>query len=84
MKKNIFVIIGTRPEALKLFPVVNELNAQENLRATVCVTAQHRDLLDPILALTKIKPDFDLDIMKAEPVAGSVERPVAAGDRGGL
>ena len=65
MKKNILVIIGTRPEALKLFPVVYKLNAEENLRTTVCVTAQHRDLLDPILALTRIKPDFDLDIMKA-------------------
>jgi len=64
MKKNILVIIGTRPEALKLFPVVYKLKAQENLRTLVCVTAQHRDLLDPILELTKIKPDFDLDVMK--------------------
>ncbi len=65
MKKKILVIIGTRPEALKLFPVVHRLNAQENLRTIVCVTAQHRDLLDPILAFCKIKPDFDLDAMKA-------------------
>jgi len=64
MKKNILVIIGTRPEALKLFPVIYKLNEQENLRTIVCVTAQHRDLLDPILSLTKIKPDFDLDVMK--------------------
>ena len=48
MKKKILVIIGTRPEALKLFPVVYKLNEQDNLQTIVCVTAQHRDLLDPI------------------------------------
>jgi len=64
MKKNVCVIIGTRPEALKLFPVVRSLQAEPTLRASVCVTAQHRDLLDPILALTRIRPDFDLDIMR--------------------
>ena len=65
MKPNILVIIGTRPEALKLFPLVHQLQAREDLRCTVCVTAQHRDLLDPILTLAKITQDFDLDIMKA-------------------
>ena len=65
MKKNVLVIIGTRPEALKLFPVVYKLNAQGSLRTLVCVTAQHRDLLDPILKLTRIEPDFDLDVMRA-------------------
>ena len=66
MKKNVLVIIGTRPEALKLFPVVYKLNAWDKPdEPSVCVTAQHRDLLDPILAFSKIKPDFDLDVMKA-------------------
>jgi len=65
MQKNILVIIGTRPEALKMFPVVYKLREQPTLKVSVCVTAQHRELLDPILELTGIKPDFDLDIMKA-------------------
>ncbi|THD45489.1 MAG: UDP-N-acetylglucosamine 2-epimerase (non-hydrolyzing) [Bradyrhizobium sp.] len=64
MTKHILVVIGTRPEALKLFPLIHKLKAREDLQTTVCVTAQHRDLLDPILALAKITPEFDLDVMK--------------------
>nr|WP_166474263.1 UDP-N-acetylglucosamine 2-epimerase (non-hydrolyzing) [Bradyrhizobium symbiodeficiens]QIO98920.1 UDP-N-acetylglucosamine 2-epimerase (non-hydrolyzing) [Bradyrhizobium symbiodeficiens] len=64
MTKRIFVLFGTRPEAIKLFPVVKELQALDAIDVTVCVTAQHREMLDQVLRLVKIVPDIDLDLMK--------------------
>jgi UDP-N-acetylglucosamine 2-epimerase (non-hydrolysing) len=64
MSKHIFVVFGTRPEAIKLFPVVNRLKATPGVKVTVCVTAQHRDMLDQVLAISNIKPDIDLDLMR--------------------
>ena len=58
------VLIGTRPEAIKLFPVVNRLREDERARVVVCATAQHRELLDQVLKLAHITPDVDLDIMR--------------------
>lgn len=57
-------VFGTRPEAIKMAPVVKELEAREGVSSVVCVTAQHRDMLDQVLEIFKIKPDYDLDIMK--------------------
>jgi UDP-N-acetylglucosamine 2-epimerase len=57
-------VFGTRPEALKCFPVVRAASACEGIEVTVCVTAQHRDMLDSVLRLTGMKPDFDLDVMR--------------------
>lgn len=63
-KQKILTIVGTRPEAIKLAPVVLELGKKPNLFiSTVCVTAQHREMLDQTLAIFGIKPDHDLDIM---------------------
>jgi len=59
-----FVLVGTRPEAIKLFPVINELRRQANANVFVCATAQHRELLDQVLKLANIAPDFDLDLMR--------------------
>ena len=57
-------VIGTRPEAIKMAPVINEIKKHKNtIRSMVCVTAQHRELLDQVLELFNIKPDFDLNIM---------------------
>ena len=57
-------IFGTRPEAIKMAPVVQELAAQHGaLESRVCVTAQHREMLDQVLAVFGIRPDYDLDIM---------------------
>lgn len=66
MKKiKVMTVFGTRPEAVKLCPVINELENNENLfESTVCITAQHRELLDQVLGYYQIVPDFDLDIMK--------------------
>jgi UDP-N-acetylglucosamine 2-epimerase (non-hydrolysing) len=59
----ILVIFGTRPEAIKLFPVVKALEARGGLRVRTCVTAQHRGLLDQVLEIAGIAPDMDLDVM---------------------
>lgn len=65
MKMKILSIFGTRPEAIKMAPVVKALQALPHCDAKVCVTAQHRNMLDQVLNLFEIKPDFDLDIMKS-------------------
>lgn len=62
--KKVLSIFGTRPEAIKMAPVVKELESRSDIESIVCVTAQHRDMLDQVLDIFKIKPDYDLDIMK--------------------
>ena len=65
MKKiKVMTVFGTRPEAIKMAPLVLELQKREEIESIVCVTAQHREMLDQVLTLFKIKPDYDLDIMK--------------------
>ena len=60
----VMTIFGTRPEAIKMAPLVKELEARDNIQNIVCVTAQHREMLDQVLETFKIRPDYDLDIMK--------------------
>ena len=57
-------IFGTRPEAIKMAPLVKELESRKEIKSIVCVTAQHREMLDQVLDTFDIKPDYDLDIMK--------------------
>ena len=57
-------IFGTRPEAIKMAPLVKELESRDEIESLVCVTAQHRQMLDQVLETFKIKPDYDLNIMK--------------------
>lgn len=64
MKKKIMVVFGTRPEAIKMCPLVKELRMRESLETIVCVTGQHRQMLDQVLEAFEIVPDFDLSIMK--------------------
>ncbi|AKC60915.1 non-hydrolyzing UDP-N-acetylglucosamine 2-epimerase [Clostridium sporogenes] len=59
-------IFGTRPEAIKMAPLVKELEKREEIENRVCVTAQHREMLDQVLELFDIKPDFDLNIMQSK------------------
>jgi UDP-N-acetylglucosamine 2-epimerase (non-hydrolysing) len=61
--QKVIVVFGTRPEAIKMFPVVHALQATPGIETRVCVTAQHRALLDQVLELAGIVPDIDLDIM---------------------
>ncbi len=63
MKKNL-VIFGTRPEAIKMAPLVKQLQQESTFETKVCVTAQHREMLDQVLNFFSITPDYDLDIMK--------------------
>lgn len=62
--KNIMLVFGTRPEAIKMCPLVNELKKREDARVKVCVTGQHRTMLDQVLEVFKVTPDYDLSIMK--------------------
>ena len=60
----ILVVFGTRPEAIKLFPVIAALRSDARLAVRVCVSGQHRTLLDQVLALAEIRPDHDLGLMR--------------------
>ena len=64
-RKKIMLVFGTRPEAIKMCPLVNELKTRESLETIVCVTGQHRQMLDQVLETFDVKPDYDLSIMKA-------------------
>ncbi len=58
------VVFGTRPEAIKMCPVVNELKGRKGLQTVVCVTGQHREMLQQVLDVFKVNPDYDLHVMK--------------------
>lgn len=62
--KKIMLVFGTRPEAIKMCPLVNELKTRKNIETIVCVTGQHRQMLDQVLDAFKVVPDYDLSIMK--------------------
>lgn len=62
--KTVMLVFGTRPEAIKMCPLVNELKSRENIKTVVCVTGQHRQMLDQVLDAFDVKPDYDLSIMK--------------------
>jgi len=64
MKKNILIVFGTRPEAIKMAPLVLELKKRKEFQTVVCVTGQHREMLDQVLSFFKIVPDIDLNIMQ--------------------
>jgi len=64
MTLRVLSVFGTRPEAIKMAPVVLGLQQTEGIESLVCVTAQHRQMLDQVLELFEIKPDYDLNIMK--------------------
>lgn len=62
--KKVMLVFGTRPEAIKMCPLVNELKTREELKTVVCVTGQHRQMLDQVLDAFHVTPDYDLAIMK--------------------
>lgn len=62
--KKVMLVFGTRPEAIKMCPLVNELKTRDSLKTVVCVTGQHRKMLDMVLEAFNVKPDYDLSIMK--------------------
>jgi UDP-N-acetylglucosamine 2-epimerase (non-hydrolysing) len=62
--KTVMLVFGTRPEAIKMCPLVNELKTREDIKTVVCVTGQHRQMLDMVLDTFQVVPDYDLSIMK--------------------
>ena len=62
--KKVMLVFGTRPEAIKMCPLVNELKSRKNIKTIVCVTGQHRQMLDQVLEAFNVIPDYDLSIMK--------------------
>lgn len=62
--KTVMLVFGTRPEAIKMCPLVNELKTRKGIKTVVCVTGQHRQMLDQVLETFGVKPDYDLSIMK--------------------
>lgn len=62
--KKIMLVFGTRPEAIKMCPLVNELKTRKDIKTVVCVTGQHRQMLDQVLETFNVEPDYDLSIMK--------------------
>ncbi len=83
--KHVLVVFGTRPEAIKMAPVVAALRARDDvLRTTVCVTAQHREMLDQVLSLFGIVPEVDLDLMKSGQTLADLTAAVLTGVDGVL
>lgn len=64
--KTVMLVFGTRPEAIKMCPLVNELKSRKGVKTVVCVTGQHRQMLDQVLEVFHVVPDYDLSIMKAD------------------
>ena len=79
--KKILVVFGTRPEAIKMAPLVKALKVEAEFQTMVCVTAQHREMLDQVLSLFQIAPDYDLDIMKPGQDLYSITSEILSGMR---
>lgn len=62
--KKAMLVFGTRPEAIKMCPLISELKSRKNIKTTVCVTGQHRQMLDQLLDAFHVVLDYDLSIMK--------------------
>lgn len=82
MKKKIMVVFGTRPEAIKMAPVVKACKARPELEVKVCVTAQHRQMLDQVMDIFRLKADFDLNVMAPNQTLGDVTCKVLKGMEG--
>jgi UDP-N-acetylglucosamine 2-epimerase (non-hydrolysing) len=77
----VLVVMGTRPEAIKLAPVVSALRKRKGIKTLVCATGQHREMFDQALKPFKIKPDFNLNLMRRRQSPGAIARRVLAGLR---
>ena len=79
--KKIMLVFGTRPEAIKMCPLVLELRKRADLKTIVCVTAQHRQMLDQVSKVFDVEPDFDLNIMKEKQTLFDITTSVLDGMR---
>ena len=80
-KLRILSVFGTRPEAIKMCPLVKELASRPEIESLCCVTAQHRQMLDSVLEVFEVKPDWDLDIMSDRTQRMRQEYDVKAADK---
>lgn len=78
-KLKVMTVFGTRPEAIKMAPLVLELERREEIESIVCVTAQHREMLDSVLNIFEITPDYDLNIMAPKQTLASITTKVIQG-----
>ena len=77
--KTIMLVFGTRPEAIKMCPLVIEMKKREDVRTVVCVTGQHREMLDDVLRVFAVVPDYDLGVMREEQTLSGVTSAVLCG-----
>lgn len=75
----VMTVFGTRPEAIKMAPLVKKLNEAEGIESVLCVTAQHREMLDQVLELFQLTPDYDLNIMKQNQTISQITSNVLVG-----
>ena len=78
-KIRVMTVFGTRPEAVKMAPLVKELEKNPAVESLVCVTAQHREMLDQVLEVFDVHPDDDLDIMEPSQSLGTITRKALEG-----
>ncbi|MDR2132190.1 MAG: UDP-N-acetylglucosamine 2-epimerase (non-hydrolyzing) [Clostridiales Family XIII bacterium] len=78
----VLTVFGTRPEAIKMAPLVRLLNEDAEIKSVLCVTAQHREMLDAVLELFELTPDYDLNIMRPNQTIGAITANVLAGLEG--
>lgn len=78
-KRKVLSVFGTRPEAIKMCPLVKELEKHEEIESVVCVTAQHRQMLDQVLEIFKVTPDYDLNLMKDRQTLTTITTTVLTG-----
>ena len=82
--KTVMLVFGTRPEAIKMCPLVNELKTRKDIKTVVCVTGQHRQMLDQVLETFNVVPDYDLSIMKERQTLFDVTTNILNGIKGVL
>ncbi len=75
----VLTVFGTRPEAIKMAPLVKRLNLEPGIESVLCVTAQHREMLDQVLDLFQLKPDYDLNIMQPNQTISAITANVLTG-----
>ena len=82
--KNILCVFGTRPEAIKICPLIKEIQKRKGLHVQVCVTAQHRQMLDQVLETFSVVPDYDLNVMKEQQTLFDITTNILNGIKGVL
>ena len=80
----VMTIFGTRPEAIKMAPLVKELQGRPGIQSICCVTAQHRQMLDSVLGIFRLKPDYDLNIMEPRQTLSTITSKCLLGMEGVL